>query len=288
MSKLVNAKEISKKAFEGQYAVPHININNLEWTKAILLTAEENKSPIILGTSEGAVKYMGGFNTIVGMVKGMVKDLDITVPVVLHLDHGSFEGAKKALAAGYTSVMFDGSHFPIEENVEKTKEIVALAKTKDASVEVEVGTLAGEEDGVVGAGDVADPKEVKIMADLGADMIAAGINNIHGPYPKGWTGLDFDVLSQLKEQAGRALVLHGGSGIPEDQIKKAISMGVAKINVNTELQLAFAAATREFVKSGKSEEGKNYDPRKFLAPGFEAMKDTVKEKMELFGSVNKA
>ena len=286
--KLVNAKAISKKAYEGQYAIPHININNLEWTKAVLLTAEENKSPVILGTSEGAVTYMGGFKTIHGMVSNMVEDLKITVPVVLHLDHGSFEGAKAALAAGYTSVMFDGSHFPIEENITKTKEIIALAKKQDASVEVEVGTLAGEEDGIVGAGDVADPKEVKIMADLGADMIAAGINNIHGPYPKGWTGLDFDVLSKLKAEAGRTLVLHGGTGIPADQISKAISMGVAKINVNTELQLAFAAATRAFVKSGKSDEGKNYDPRKFLAPGVDAMKATVKEKMELFGSVNKA
>ena len=288
MSKLVNAKGILKKAFEGQYAVPHININNLEWTKAVLLTAEENKSPVILGTSEGAVKYMGGFDAIKGMVSGMLEYLNISVPVVLHLDHGTYEGAKKALAAGYTSVMFDGSHFPIKENIEKAKEIIALAKKKDVSVEVEVGTLAGEEDGVVGGGEVADPKEVKLMADLGADMIAAGINNIHGPYPKGWTGLDFDVFSKLKDEAGRALVLHGGTGIPDEQIKKAISMGVAKINVNTELQLAFAAAIRDFVRSGKSDEGKNYDPRKFLAPGFEAMKKTIKGKMELFGSVNKA
>ena len=286
--KLVNAKSISKKAFDGKYAIPHININNLEWTKAVLETAQENKSPVILGTSEGAVKYMGGFDTIVGMVTNMVKDLKITVPVVLHLDHGSFEGSKAALAAGYSSVMFDGSHFPIDENIKMTKEVIALAKKTDASVEVEVGTLAGEEDGVTGSGEVADPKEVKIMADLGADMIAAGINNIHGPYPEGWEGLNFDVLSKLKAEAGRALVLHGGTGIPADQITKAISMGVAKINVNTELQLSFAAAIREFVRSGKSDEGKNYDPRKFLAPGVQAMKETVKEKMELFGSVNKA
>ena len=286
--KLVNAKAMIKTAFEGQYAIPHININNLEWTRAVLETAQENNSPVILGTSEGAVKYMGGFNTVFGMVTNLVKDLKITVPVVLHLDHGSFEGAKEALAAGYTSVMFDGSHFPIEENIEKTKIVIELAKKTNASVEVEVGTLAGEEDGIVGAGDVADPKEVKIMADLGADMIAAGINNIHGPYPKGWTGLDFDVLSKLKAESGRALVLHGGTGIPADQISKAISMGVAKINVNTELQLAFAEATRVFVKSGDSEKGKNYDPRKFLAPGVLAMKETVKEKMELFGSINKA
>lgn len=286
--KLVNAKAIAKKAYEGQYAVPHININNLEWTRAVLETAQENKSPVILGTSEGAVKYMGGFKTIFGMVSNMVEDLGITVPVVLHLDHGTYEGAKKALAAGYTSVMFDGSHFAIDENIKKTKDIVALAKKTNASVEVEVGTLAGEEDGVVGSGEVADPKEVKIMADLGADMIAAGINNIHGPYPEGWEGLDLDVLSKLKAEAKRCIVLHGGTGIPSDQIKSAISMGVAKINVNTELQLSFAEATRQFVKSGESEKGKNYDPRKFLAPGVQAMKDTVKEKMELFGSVNKA
>lgn len=285
---LVNAKQMTQKAFEGRYAVPHINTNNLEWTKAILTTAQELNSPVIIGTSEGAVKYMGGFATIVGMVNGMLRDLNITVPVALHLDHGSYEGALKALEAGYSSVMFDGSHFPIEENVAKTKEVIAAAAAKGASVEVEVGTLAGEEDGIIGSGEKADPKEVKIMADLGADMIAAGINNIHGPYPKGWTGLDFDVLSTLKAAANRCLVLHGGSGIPYDQIEKAISMGVAKINVNTELQLAFAEASREFVRSGKSDEGKNYDPRKFLEPGYKAMKATVKEKMEHFGSVNKA
>ena len=260
---LVNAKEITKKAFEGQYAVPHINTNNLEWTKAILLTAEKMKSPVIIGSSEGAVKYMGGFKTVAALIKAMHDDLGITVPVAIHLDHGSYEGALKALEAGYTSVMFDGSHFPIDENVDKTKKVIAAAAKKNASVEVEVGTLAGEEDGVVGAGDVADPAEVKLMADLGADMIAAGINNIHGPYPKGWTGLDFDVLSKLKAEAKRCLVLHGGSGIPQEQIKKAISMGVAKINVNTELQLAHAAAIREFVRSGKSDEAKNYAPRKF-------------------------
>ncbi len=285
---IVNAKEISQKAFEGQYAVPHINTNNLEWTKAILLAAEESKSPVIVGTSEGAVKYMGGFKLVVDMVTDLYNNLGITVPVSIHLDHGSYEGALAALEAGYTSVMFDGSHFPIEENIEKTKKVIEAAKAKNASVEVEVGTLAGEEDGIVGAGDVADPKEVKIMADLGADMIAAGINNIHGPYPEGWESLDFDVLSKLKVEAQRALVLHGGTGIPEDQIAKAISMGVAKINVNTELQLSFAAAIREFVRSGKSEEGKNYDPRKFLAPGVDAMIATVKGKMTLFGSAGKA
>lgn len=285
---LVNAKEMIKKAFEGQYAVPHINTNNLEWTKAILEAAQENNSPVIIGTSEGAVKYMGGFDTLVGMVSGMVKGLGITVPVALHLDHGSYDGAMAALKAGYSSVMFDGSHFPIEENVKKTKEVLAFAKEKNASVEVEVGTLGGEEDGVIGSGDKADPKEVALMASLGPDMIAAGINNIHGQYPADWTGLDFEVLSQLKAAAGMGLVLHGGSGIPEDQIAKAISMGVAKINVNTELQLANAEAIREFVRSGKSDEGKNFDPRKLLAPGVNAMKETVTHKMKLFGSVNKA
>ena len=286
--KLVNAKEMIAKAFEGKYAVPHINTNNLEWTKAILEAAQENNSPVIIGTSEGAVKYMGGFDTLVGMVSGMIKGLKITVPVALHLDHGSYDGAMAALKAGYSSVMFDGSHFPIEENVAKTKEVIAFAKEKGASVEVEVGTLGGEEDGVIGNGDKADPKEVALMASLGPDMIAAGINNIHGQYPADWTGLDFEVLSQLKAAAGMGLVLHGGSGIPEDQIAKAISMGVAKINVNTELQLANAEAIREFVRSGKSDEGKNFDPRKFLAPGVEAMKNTIKEKMTLFGSINKA
>lgn len=287
-SLLSNAKEMTSKAFKGQYAVPHININNLEWTKAILTSAQELNSPVILGTSEGAVKYMGGFNTIVAMVNGLIEDLNITVPVSLHLDHGTYEGAIKALEAGYPSVMFDGSHFPLDENISKTKDIIKLANKVNASVEVEVGTLAGEEDGVTGGGEVAKPEEVKIMADLGADMIAAGINNIHGQYPSNWTGLNFDVLSKLKDVAQRCLVLHGGSGIPESQIKKAISMGVAKINVNTELQLAFAHATWEFVESGKAKEGKNFDPRKLMNPGYEAMKKTVKEKMEMFGSVGKA
>ncbi|WKX02455.1 class II fructose-1,6-bisphosphate aldolase [Candidatus Mycoplasma mahonii] len=283
----VNAKEMIKKAYEGHYAIPHINTNNLEWTKAILLAAEEMKSPVIIGSSEGAVKYMGGFKTVKNLVKNLHDSMGITVPVAIHLDHGTFEGAKKALEAGYTSVMFDGSHFPIEENIEKTKTIIALAAKQDASVEVEVGTLAGEEDGVQGSGDVADPKEVKIMADLGVDMIAAGINNIHGPYPEGWEGLNLGVLSKLKVEAQRGLVLHGGTGIPSDQITKAISMGVAKINVNTELQLANAAAIREFVRSGKSDQGKNYDPRKLLAPGVDAMVQAVKDKITLFGSNNK-
>lgn len=285
---LVNAKEMTRKAFRGFYAVPHINTNNLEWTKAILLTAEEMKSPVIIGTSEGAVKYMGGFKTVACLVKSMYEGLKITVPVALHLDHGSYDGAVSALEAGYTSVMFDGSHFDIEENVNKTRKIIEMAAKLKASVEVEVGTLGGEEDGVTGAGELADPAEVQLMSTLNPDMIAAGINNIHGLYPEDWTGLNFDVLSKLKSAAGRCLVLHGGSGIPEDQIKKAISMGIAKINVNTELQIANAVAIREFVRSGKSDEGKNYDPRKFLAPGVEAMQEVVREKMKLFGSVNKA
>ena len=285
---LVNAKDMSRKAFEGQYAVPHINTNNLEWTKAILTAAQEANSPVIIGTSEGAIKYMGGFKAVVGMVSGMVEGMGITVPVALHLDHGSYEGAMKALEAGYSSVMFDGSHFPLEENIKKTKEVIEAAAKKGASTEVEVGTIGGEEDGVIGSGEKADPAEVKIMAELGADMIAAGINNIHGKYPENWEGLDFDVLSKLKAAAGKALVLHGGSGIPDDQITKAISMGVSKINVNTELQLINAEAIREFVRSGKSDEGKNFDPRKFNAPGVEAMIKLVKEKMDLFGSTNKA
>lgn len=288
MSKLVNMKAMTAKAFAEGWAVPHINTNNLEWTKAILTTAQEQNSPIIIGTSEGAVKYMGGFDVCVALVTSMVKDLNITVPVTLHLDHGSYEGALKALEAGYSSVMFDGSHFPFEENIAKTKEVIAAAAKKGASVEVEVGTLAGEEDGVHGSGEKADPKEVAAIAALGPDVIAAGINNIHGIYPANWTGLDFEVLSTLKAAAGRGLVLHGGTGIPTEQIKKAISMGVAKINVNTELQLSCAAATREFVRSGKSDEGKNFDPRKLFNPCYLAMKETVKEKMEIFGSVNKA
>ena len=285
---LVNAKEITKKAFEGQYAVPHINTNNLEWTRAILETAQEMNSPVIIGTSEGAVKYMGGFETINGMVRGLVSDLNITVPVVLHLDHGSFEGAMEALEHGYTSVMYDGSHSPFEENFANAQKVIEKAAKFDASVEVEVGTLAGEEDGIIGDGDKADPVEVAKMAALGPNMIAAGIGNIHGPYPAAWESLDFEVLSTLKEAAGRTLVLHGGSGIPADQIQKAISMGVAKINVNTELQQANAAATKEFIISGKIDEGKNFDPRKMLKPGFEAMKLTVKGKIEEFGSANKA
>lgn len=285
---IINAREMTKKAFEGKYAIPHINTNNLLWTKAILLTAEENKSPVIIGASGGAIKYMGGFNVVANLVKTMHDDLGITVPVAIHLDHGSYEFALQAIEAGFTSVMFDGSHLPIEENLQKTKEVIAKAKAKDVSVEAEVGTLGGEEDGTVGAGDVADPKEVKMLADVGPDMIAAGIGNIHGKYPEGWPGLRFDVLSLLKEQAQRPLVLHGGSGIPLDQIQKAISMGVAKINVNTELQVANAAAIVEFVKSGESEKGKNFDPRKLNAPGFEAMKKVIKQKMEEFGSINKA
>lgn len=286
---LVSAKEMLNKARDGKYAVGQFNINNLEWTKAILLTAQENNSPVILGVSEGAGKYMGGYDTIVGMVNGLIKGLNITVPVALHLDHGSFEGAYKCIEAGFSSVMFDGSHYGIEENVEKTKEIVALAHSKGISVEAEVGSIGGEEDGVVGAGEIADPAECKQIADLGTTMLAAGIGNIHGKYPENWAGLDFDALARIKEAVGdMPLVLHGGTGIPEDMIKKAISLGVAKINVNTECQLAFAEATRKYIEAGKDLEGKGFDPRKLLAPGFEAIKATVKEKMELFGSVNQA
>lgn len=286
---LVSAKEMLNKARDGKYAVGQFNINNLEWTKAILLTAQENNSPVILGVSEGAGKYMGGYDTIVGMVNGLIKGLNITVPVALHLDHGSFEGAYKCIEAGFSSVMFDGSHYAIEENIEKSTKLIADANAKGISVECEVGSIGGEEDGVVGAGEIADPAECKQIADLGTTMLAAGIGNIHGKYPANWAGLDFNALAKIKEAVGdMPLVLHGGTGIPEDMIKKAISLGVAKINVNTECQLAFAEATRKYIEAGKDLEGKGFDPRKLLAPGFEAIKATVKEKMELFGSVNQA
>ena len=286
---LVSAKEMLNKAKAGKYAVGQFNINNLEWTKAVLLTAQECNSPVILGVSEGAAKYMCGFNTIVGMVNGMLETLKITVPVALHLDHGSFDGAYAAMNAGFSSVMFDGSHYAIDENIAKTKQIIADAEAKGISVEAEVGAIGGEEDGVVGSGEVADPAECKMIADLGVTMLAAGIGNIHGKYPENWAGLNFEVLAKIQEQTGTMpLVLHGGTGIPESMIKEAISLGVSKINVNTECQLTFAAATREYIEAGKDLQGQGFDPRKLLAPGFEAIKATVKEKMELFGSVNKA
>ena len=286
---LVSAKEMLNKAKEGKYAVGQFNINNLEWTKAILLTAQENNSPVILGVSEGAGKYMCGYKTLVGMVNGMLEELKITVPVALHLDHGSFEGAKACIEAGFSSVMFDGSHYAIEENIQKTKEIIEIASSKGISVEAEVGSIGGEEDGVIGAGEVADPAECKQIADLGVTMLAAGIGNIHGVYPENWAGLSFETLEKIDNSVGTMpLVLHGGTGIPADMIKKAISLGVSKINVNTECQLAFAAATRKYVEEGKDLQGKGFDPRKLLAPGFEAIKATVKEKMELFGSINRA
>ena len=273
----------------GHYAVGQFNINNLEWTKAILLTAQELNSPVILGVSEGAGKYMAGYKTIVGMVNGMIEGLGITVPVALHLDHGSYDAAMKCIEAGFSSVMFDGSHYPIEENVQKTTELVNICAEKGLSLEAEVGAIGGEEDGVVGAGDIADPNECKTIADLGVTMLAAGIGNIHGKYPANWKGLAFDALEKISEATGSIpLVLHGGTGIPAEMIKKAISLGVAKINVNTECQLAFTAATRKYIEEGKDLEGKGFDPRKVLAPGVEAIKATVKEKMELFGSVNKA
>ena len=286
---LVSAKDMLQKAREGKYAVGQFNINNLEWTKAILLTAQENNSPVILGVSEGAGKYMGGYKTVVRMVNGLIEELNITVPVAVHLDHGSYDGAKKVIEAGFSSVMFDGSHYSIEENVAKTKEIIEIANAKGISVEAEVGSIGGEEDGVVGSGEVADPNECKLIADLGVDMLAAGIGNIHGKYPANWTGLNFEALAAINDAtAGMPLVLHGGTGIPADMIQKAISLGVSKINVNTECQLAFAEATRKYIEAGKDLEGKGFDPRKLLAPGFEAIKQTVKEKMELFGSINKA
>ena len=286
---LVSAKEMLQKAKAGHYAVGQFNINNLEWTKAILLTAQENNSPVILGVSEGAGKYMCGYKTVVGMVKGMMEELKITVPVALHLDHGSFEGAKACINAGFSSVMFDGSHYPIEENIAKTTALVNACEVLGISLEAEVGSIGGEEDGVVGMGECADPAECKAVADLGVTMLAAGIGNIHGKYPANWAGLNFEVLAKISEKVGNMpLVLHGGTGIPEDMIKRAISLGVSKINVNTECQLSFAAATRAYVEAGKDLQGKGFDPRKLLAPGCEAIKTIVKEKMELFGSINKA
>jgi len=286
---IVNAKDMIKKAHAERYSVGQFNINNLEWTKAVLLTAQEQKSPVILGVSEGAGKYMGGFSTVTAMAKAMDKELGITVPVAIHLDHGSYEGCLACVEAGFTSIMFDGSHFEIDENIKKTKELVELAHKKGLSIEAEVGSIGGEEDGVVGTGEIADPAACKQIADLGVDFLAAGIGNIHGVYPDNWKGLDFDTLEAIsKATTGIPLVLHGGTGISEEMIQKAISLGVAKINVNTECQLTFAAATRAYIEAGKDREGKGFDPRKLLDPGFKAIKNTVKEKMELFGSVGKA
>lgn len=286
---LVSAKEMLDKAKAGHYAVGQFNINNLEWTKAVLLTAQELNSPVILGVSEGAGKYMTGYKTVAAMVKAMIEELGITVPVALHLDHGSYEGCLKCVEAGFSSIMFDGSHYAIDENVAKTTELVALAHSKGMSIEAEVGSIGGEEDGVIGMGECADPKECKAIADLGVDMLAAGIGNIHGKYPANWAGLSFETLDAIQQLTGdMPLVLHGGTGIPDDMIKKAISLGVAKINVNTECQLSFAAATRKYIEDGKDLEGKGFDPRKLLKPGTDAIMQTVKEKMELFGSVGKA
>ena len=286
---LVSAKEMLEKARAGKYAVGQFNINNLEWTKSILLTAQELNSPVILGVSEGAGKYMTGFKTVAAMVSAMIDELNITIPVALHLDHGTYEGCYKCIKAGFSSIMFDGSHYPIEENIEKTKELVKIAHAMGLSLEAEVGSIGGEEDGVVGMGECADPKECKAIADLGIDFLAAGIGNIHGKYPANWKGLSFETLDAIQQLTGdMPLVLHGGTGIPTDMIKKAIDLGVSKINVNTECQLSFAEATRKYIEEGKDQQGKGYDPRKLLAPGAEAIKATVKEKMELFGSVNKA
>ena len=286
---LVTAEEMLKKAKAGKYAVGQFNINNLEWTKAILATAQELQSPVILGVSEGAGKYMTGFGTVAAMVKAMIEEMNITVPVALHLDHGTYEGCYKCIEAGFSSIMFDGSHYPIEENIAKTKELVAVVKEHGMSLEAEVGSIGGEEDGVVGKGECADPQECKMIADLGINFLAAGIGNIHGKYPENWEGLSFETLDAIQQLTGdMPLVLHGGTGIPEDMIKKAISLGVAKINVNTECQLAFADATRKYIEAGKDLEGKGFDPRKLLKPGADAIMATVKEKMELFGSVGKA
>ena len=286
---LVSAKEMLDKAKAGKYAVGQFNINNLEWAKNILITAQECNSPVILGVSEGAGKYMAGYKTIVGMVKGMIEHLNITVPVAIHLDHGSFDAALECIDAGFSSVMFDGSHYAIEENIEKTKEIIRIAKENGVSVEAEVGAIGGEEDGVVGNGEFADPNECKMIADLGVDMLAAGIGNIHGKYPENWNGLNFEVLAEVQKLTGKMpLVLHGGTGIPDEMIKEAISLGVSKINVNTECQIVFAEATRKYIEDGKDLQGKGFDPRKLLAPGCDAIRAKVKEKMEIFGSINKA
>ncbi len=286
---LVSAKDMLQKAKAGHYAVGHFNINNLEWTKAVLLTAEELRSPVILGVSEGAGKYMTGFKTVAAMVKAMIEELHITIPVALHLDHGTYEGCYKCIEAGFSSIMFDGSSYPIDENVAKTRELVKICAKKGMSLEAEVGAIGGEEDGVIGVGECADPEECKMIADLGVDMLAAGIGNIHGKYPDNWAGLSFETLAAVQELTGEMpLVLHGGTGIPDDMIKKAIDLGVSKINVNTECQLVFAEATRKYIEEGKDRQGKGYDPRKLLAPGIEAIQEIVKEKMELFGSVGKA
>lgn len=286
---IVSAKEMIAHAKQERYAVGQFNINNLEWTKAVLLTAQECRAPVILGVSEGAAKYMCGFRTVAAMVQAMTEDLGISIPAALHIDHGSYEGAKNAIEAGFSSIMFDGSHYGIEENLEKSREIIDLCKRKGLSVECEVGSIGGEEDGVIGAGEIADPEECKRIAELGVTMLAAGIGNIHGKYPENWKGLDFAALERIQQAIpGTPLVLHGGTGIPKEMIQKAISLGVCKINVNTECQLAFAAATRQYVEAGKDLEGKGFDPRKLLAPGFDAIRETVKEKMELFGCVGKA
>ena len=286
---LVSAKEMLEKAVEGHYAVGQFNINNLEWTKAVLNAAEEMKSPVILGVSEGAGKYMTGFKTVAAMVEAMMGELGTTVPVALHLDHGTYEGSYKCIEAGFSSIMFDGSKYPLEENVAKTKELIEVCNKKGISLEAEVGSIGGEEDGVIGQGECADPNECKQIADLGVTMLAAGIGNIHGKYPANWAGLSFETLDAIQKLTGKLpLVLHGGTGIPDDMIKKAIDLGVAKINVNTECQLSFADATRKYIEAGKDQEGKGYDPRKLLKPGYEAIIETVKEKMELFGSVGKA
>lgn len=286
---LTTATEMLKRAREGRYAVGHFNINNLEWAKAVLLTAEELRSPVILGVSEGAGKYMTGFGTVSAMVRAMDEGLGITVPVALHLDHGTYEGAYKCIKAGFTSIMFDGSHYPIAENLEKTRELVHAAHALGLSIEAEVGTIGGEEDGVLGMGECADPEECRVIAELGVDMLAAGIGNIHGMYPDNWQGLSFETLDAIQKKTGiLPLVLHGGSGIPAAMIQEAISLGVSKINVNTECQVAFAEATRKYIEAGKDQQGKGFDPRKLLAPGMDAIKATVKEKMELFGSINRA
>ncbi|AHC39911.1 fructose-bisphosphate aldolase [Mycoplasma ovis str. Michigan] len=287
---IVNAIEVSNKALKEGYAIAQINTNNLEWTKAILLTAQKCNSPVIVGVSEGAAKYMGGYKTVASMVRGMTEDLKITVPVILHLDHGTYEGCFKALEAGFSSVMFDGSHLPFQENCQKSKEVIKAANAKGASVELEVGTLAGEEDGVIGLGNQADVNECVEISKLNPTLLAAGIGNMHGPYPENWKGLNLDLLSRISKAINRPLVLHGGTGIKDDIIKKSISLGVTKININTELQMRFASETRRYIEEKKDLDmkGKGFDPRKLLNYGFLGIMEVIEEKFNLFGSVNKA
>ncbi len=286
---LQNAKEMLNKARDGKYAVAHINTNNMEWTKMILETAQETGTPVIIGAGNLPCVFLGGRHAVVGMVNGMMRDLNITVPVALHLDHGSYEACFEYIEAGFSSVMFDGSKYSIEENVQRTKDVVRVAHAAGISVEAEVGGIGGQEDGVISAGELADPEECKLIADLGVDFLAAGIGNIHGVYPPDWKGLDFDVLNKINEATNHLpLVLHGGSGIPDEMVKKAISMGVSKINVNTDCQLAFARTLRTYIEEERDLKGKGFEPRPLMTEALQAIKVVVRDKFEMFGSIGKA